>query len=77
MMNKTPVAPGIRPGHFVEGRHYPLSCEAMATARARHLADTYGRAVSVVTRREIAGPGEIARTVAPGASLRGALLQVI
>lgn len=61
-MDISPIAPGTRPGHFVDGRYFPLSHGSQARARAAHLAQTYGRPVYVVTRRVIGGEAHISES---------------
>lgn len=61
-MTITPIAPGTRPGHFVDGRYYPLSKFEQAKARAMFLATTYGRPVYVLTRKVIAERAEVSAT---------------
>lgn len=61
-MTITPIAPGTRPGHFVDGRYFPLSHGAQARARAAFLATTYGRPVYVVTRRDVGGDTHVSHT---------------
>lgn len=76
-MRILPTAPGTRPGHFVDGRFYPLSNFEQAKARAAFLATTYGRPVYVLTRKGIAGRAEVSATGTDGRSASALILNCI
>lgn len=76
-MNISPTAPGTRPGHFVDGRYFPLSHGSQAKARAAHLARTYGRPVYVITRRVIGGEAHVSETVRNSGSASALFLTCI
>lgn len=76
-MNRMPTAPGIRPGHFVDGRRFALTERHQAIARAEYLANMYGRAMYVVSRYDIGGEPAITFTAGDAASVSSALLACI
>lgn len=76
-MNRTPTAPGVRAGHFVEGRHFALSNVAQAKARAAFLAGEYGRAVYVVTRSAIGAEANVSHTAVGASSAAGLFFSTV